>query len=236
MKATTKVAITGAVVVMLTGAGIWLSHRGGEKPMPKANEVKVERQTSVGAPAMVVSRPKKKEEDDFTFEEFNKLLDEWLGNAEGTERKNLFIEVTSDVASDKPEKTDIIKKGEVEESTISRRIIEQHRRYEILAQLLPRYFELNKLITKIDGRYPFLDDAPDGLSDLDRACWYEQEIKKWRAKYSELYAELTAIETSLLEHFPEAVQKVYLDNDHYQFRIDFKKLRELVGGWLPTDK
>ena len=76
MKATTKLAITGAVVMMLAGAGIWLSHRGEEKPMPKADEVKVERRVSVRAPARVVGRPEEKKEDDFTFEEFNRLLDE----------------------------------------------------------------------------------------------------------------------------------------------------------------
>ena len=77
--------------------------------MPKANEVKVERQTSVGAPAMVVSRPKKKEEDDFTFEEFNRLLDEcfegenqeggtigvgekYAGDMESPEEENMIVE------------------------------------------------------------------------------------------------------------------------------------------------
>ncbi|RLG66774.1 hypothetical protein DRN93_05755 [archaeon] len=81
MKVTTKVAITGAVVMMLTGAGIWMSHRGEEKPMPKADEVKVERQATVEAPARVVGRPEKKEKDDFTFEEFNRLLDELFNQA-----------------------------------------------------------------------------------------------------------------------------------------------------------
>ena len=89
MKATTKVAITGAVVMMLAGAGIWLSHRGGEKPMPKANEVKVERRVSVRAPAMVTSRPEEKEEDDFTFEEFNRLLDECLPYLDEGEKEDV---------------------------------------------------------------------------------------------------------------------------------------------------
>ncbi|MCD6505164.1 hypothetical protein J7M22_00935, partial [Candidatus Poribacteria bacterium] len=82
--ATTKLAITGAVVMMLAGAGIWLSHRGEEKPMPKADEVKVERRASVRAPARVaLSKPKReKEKDEFTFEEFNRLLDECFAMTE----------------------------------------------------------------------------------------------------------------------------------------------------------
>ncbi|MCD6506779.1 sigma-70 family RNA polymerase sigma factor [Candidatus Poribacteria bacterium] len=94
MKVSTKVAITGAVVMMLGGVGIWMTmHRGEEKPIPKANKVKVERQASVRAPAMVVGRPEKKKEDDLTFEEFNRLLDELFNQAlqdkggEGSSRK-----------------------------------------------------------------------------------------------------------------------------------------------------
>ena len=89
MKVSTKVAITGVVVMMLAGAGIWLSHRGEEKPMPKSNEVRVERRVSVRAPAMVAGRPKRKKEDDFTFEEFNRLLDECLPYLDEGEKEDV---------------------------------------------------------------------------------------------------------------------------------------------------
>ena len=74
MKATTKLAITGVAVMMLAGTGIWMSHRGEEKPVPESNEVRVERRASVKAPATVISRPKKKEEEDsFTSPTGNNL-------------------------------------------------------------------------------------------------------------------------------------------------------------------
>jgi len=92
MKATTKVAITGVAVIMLAGVGIWLSYHREEKPVPESNEVKVERRATVGAPARVtVGNPKPKEkEDELTFEEFNRLLDEYFG-------------ITSEIESTVPE-------------------------------------------------------------------------------------------------------------------------------------
>ncbi|MCD6506164.1 sigma-70 family RNA polymerase sigma factor [Candidatus Poribacteria bacterium] len=92
MKVSTKVAITGAVVMMLAGTGIWMSHHREEKRVPESNEMKVEKQTTVGAPARVTvsnSEPQKKE-DELTFEEFNRLLDEYFG-------------ITSEIESTVPE-------------------------------------------------------------------------------------------------------------------------------------
>lgn len=81
MKLSTKVAITGAVVVILGGAGIWLSHHGEERPAPELGEVKVESRAKVEAPAGVMSGIERKEEE-LTFEEFNRLLDELFADGQ----------------------------------------------------------------------------------------------------------------------------------------------------------
>ena len=75
MKLTTKVAITGAVVLMLGGAGVWMvKHHGEEKPVLKPSGVKVEQRME----AMVSPQKGTKESDDLTFEEFNAFLDSVL--------------------------------------------------------------------------------------------------------------------------------------------------------------
>ena len=82
MKVSTKVAITGAVVMMLAGAGIWMTmHRGDENPVVKPSGVKVEQRME----AMVSPQKGTKESDDLTFEEFNAFLDSVLDEYFGKE-------------------------------------------------------------------------------------------------------------------------------------------------------
>ncbi|MCD6507306.1 sigma-70 family RNA polymerase sigma factor [Candidatus Poribacteria bacterium] len=77
MKATTKVAITGAVVLMLGGTGIWMTmHRGDENPVVKPSGVKVERRMEANVSSQ--KDEKEGESDDLTFEEFNAFLDSVL--------------------------------------------------------------------------------------------------------------------------------------------------------------
>ncbi|HEX30015.1 TPA: hypothetical protein ENG04_08040 [Candidatus Poribacteria bacterium] len=136
---------------MLGGVGIWLSYHGEEKPVPKADEVKVERQVSVRAPAMVAGRPKRKKEDDFTFEEFNRLLDEYFGitsETESTGPEEKMSSTSDEIAEKQPigethkenpqrEETDELKQIEIDmvKAEITELILENGRIWRRLEEL-----------------------------------------------------------------------------------------------------
>jgi len=122
---------------------------------------------------------------------------------------------------------------------VSQRTPEQQRRYDVLAQYLPRYFELNKLIKEIEGQRPSYDDAPDGLSEKERLQWYTEKSKPWREDYQEqlqvLRKEKKKLWVVLEEQFPEAAGTVDLGGGHSRFALNLTELRKLVGGPLPTE-
>jgi len=241
MKATTKVAITGAVVLMLGGAGIWMTmHRGDEKPIVKPSGVKVERQTSVGAPARVALRkPKpKKEKDVITFEEFNRLLDEYFAK-EGKEEESeqgIYPEVESDMGEEKVEEPEKETKGT---TSVTQRTPEQQRLYEILESITWVWEEMNELSHQINEiaainrrlyeQFQRTRDPKTGLLDGDWYMKYYYPYIKKQDKLEKRHKELSKIWFDTLErYFPEAV----LGN---RGGTDFSKLREYVGGLLPWD-
>jgi hypothetical protein len=86
MKVSTKVAITGAVVLMLGGAGVWMvRHRGEEKPVLKPSGVKVKQRMEANVSPQ--KDEKGGESDDLTFEQFNALLDAVLDEYFGGQAK-----------------------------------------------------------------------------------------------------------------------------------------------------
>ncbi|MCD6504994.1 RNA polymerase sigma factor [Candidatus Poribacteria bacterium] len=241
MKATTKVAITGVAVIMLAGAGIWMSHRGEEKPVPESNEMTVERQASVRAPARVALRkPKpKKEKDVITFEEFNRLLDEYFAK-EGKEEGNKQ-EVYPDVKPDVNEGKKQEEPGKETKETTSgtQRTPEQQRLYEILESITWVWDEMNELshqradiakqLSELNKVMP--RDPKTGMIDGD---WYMKYYYPLEKKMGELDArdrELRKIYYGTLRrYFPEAITE-----SGNQISVDFNKLRKYVGGPLPWD-
>ena len=179
MKVSTKVAITGAVMLMLGGAGVWMvKHHGEEKPMPKADEVKVERQVSVRAPAMVAGRPKRKKEDDFTCEEFNRLLDECLPYLDEGEKEDV-----REVAGESDETQEPLETQVSDETPSQReeRGPDQERQRQIeelkerILQAAERYREIlirRKLLSQ-GKKYLFPDLTPEQENREYRQTQYE---------------------------------------------------------------
>ena len=241
MKVSTKVAITGAVVLMLGGVGIWLSYHGEEKPVPKADEVKVERQANVETPARVALRkPKpKKEKDVITFEEFNRLLDEYFakeGKEEGN-KQEVYPDVKPDVNEGK--KQEEPGKEAKEATSGTQRTPEQQRLYEILESITWVWDEMNELshqradiakqLSELNKVMP--RDPKTGMIDGD---WYMKYYYPLEKKMGELDArdrELRKIYYGTLRrYFPEAITE-----SGNQISVDFNKLRKYVGGPLPWD-
>ena len=127
-----------------------------------------------------------------------------------------------------------------EEPDVTERTPEQQRRYEVLAQYLPRYFEVSKLIKEMEAQRPSPEDAPDELSSSERSSWYQQKVRSWNEKYGEqwqtLRSEKKVLRAGLEENFPEAAGTIDLGDGYSRFSLNLTKLRELVGGSLPTDK
>ena len=217
---TAKVAITGIVAMLVAGAGvgIWMSHHGEERATLKAGEVKVERQTSVGAPAMVTGRPEKKEEDDLTFEEFNRLVDEYFNDEEVKATNSGEAEVEEEpVGLDEvEEKADKEVKEEGKDEDAEKLI--QQIRYEQLARLLPRHEELQQEYHDLQKMWGYIP-GPIFHKREHEIC------KEWH----EVLRELARL-------FPEAViYKPSTPGSPGYSSIDYRKLRELVGGRLPVE-
>jgi RNA polymerase sigma-70 factor (ECF subfamily) len=84
VRLTTKVAITGAVLMMLVGAGMWMTRRGENMRMEKQVSASTSEELSVSRPSRSTSalRPGRSEDDkdisgiDEIFEELNTILEE----------------------------------------------------------------------------------------------------------------------------------------------------------------
>ena len=112
MKVTTKVAITGVSLLMLGGIGVWIvTNQDEEEPIVKPGDVKVERQVNIRPPKrMSISKlPLKEEEDELTFEEFNRLLDEYFESMEESS-----AETASEVGLNRSESGEVTKVSSVE--------------------------------------------------------------------------------------------------------------------------
>jgi len=203
MKLSTKLAIVGMVVVMLGGAGIWMTmHRGEEKPIPKVNEMKVERRANVEAPAMVVGRPEKKKEDDFTFEEFNRLLDilfqEEKSVGEKTEMESdegmINIASSDDGRSQRDD-------GRGEENTSHQEEIEQA--YENLMKVVDEYRVMrDEYWANIDERNELasLMGKYSNPETIEEAAIREELEARWKElvrRYEQLWYELNEEERKL---------------------------------------
>ena len=221
----------GIVLLMVIGLWLGLAWRRNENLVSKA-KIKVE--SHIGTPAVVKvapTRPKREgKKDDFTFEEFNKLLDEYFdeetkatSSTEAKVNEEPIGLATFDEVRDEETKEE--KKDEDAEKLV------QQIRYEQLARLLPRheelqkeYYELNKMRDYVYRKRPW--------SPL-----VQEEHDAFQARETEICKELTQIREELARLFPEAVvYKPYEgpDSPGY-FSIDYRKLRELVGGRLPVE-
>ncbi|MCD6506360.1 hypothetical protein J7M22_07005 [Candidatus Poribacteria bacterium] len=213
-----KAGLAMMVVALMVLIGIWLTHREKEKPSPEAN-VKMERHVSRPAVARVApSKPKVEEKNDLTFEEFNRLVDEYFNDEEVKATNSGEAEVEEEpVGLDEvEEKADKEVKEEGKDEDAEKLI--QQIRYEQLARLLPRHEELQQEyhdLQKMRGYIP-------GPIFNKR----EREICE---EWIEVLKELARL-------FPEAV--IYKprtpDSPGYS-SIDYRKLRELVGGRLPIE-
>ena len=238
MKVTTKVAITGAVVMMLTGAGIWLSYHGEEKPVPKANEVKVERRANVEAPARVVGRPEKKEKDDFTFEEFNRLLDEYFESAEESSAM-----VSSEPVHDNEGEKSEIKSGEGQDEDqetaeeMSPELRLKVERYAELAKILPYVRQLEDRKTRLLEEYhDYLKTHDwDGYDEYGRRVQdvteqYDDEIMAVIEQLRVYWAQIDAM-------FPELElwERRELPGRRLRESFRYDRLIEYFGRKLPWD-
>ncbi|MCD6504991.1 hypothetical protein J7M22_00070 [Candidatus Poribacteria bacterium] len=232
--------IVGVCLALLIVIGIWILHLRGKKPTLKVKEAKVEREEGASAPArMTMREAEQKEEEDFTFEEFNRLLDEYFakeGKEEGSEQ-GVYPEVESDMGEEKVEE-------EPEEETKgttsgTQRTPEQQRLYEILESIAWVWEEMNELSHQINEiaainrrlyeQFQRSRDPKTGLLDGDWYMKYYYPYIKKQDKLEKRHKELSKIWFDTLErYFPEAV----LGN---RGGTDFSKLREYVGGLLPWD-
>jgi len=221
----------GAVLLMVIGLWLGLTWRRNENLDSKA-KIKVE--SHIGTPAVVKvapTRPKREgKKDDLTFEEFNKLLDEYFDEeakatspAEAEVREEPIGLVSSDEVRDEEAKEE--KKDEDAEQ------IMQQIRYEQLSRLLPRYEELMQEYTDLNAMRDYICNRPLSLPGV------REEIEAFQKQETEICREISKIVKELVRLFPEAVTyKPYTPGSPGYFGIDYQKLRELVGGQLPTDK
>lgn len=240
MKVTTKVAVTGAVVVMLTGGGIWMSHRGEEKAIPKMSEVKVERLSNVRVPARVtIDNPKpKKKEDELTFEEFNKLLDEYFESG-----KESSATVSSEPVYDNEGGKSEIKGGEGKDE--DREAVEEMspelklkvERYAELARILPYVRQLEDEKTRLFEEYHNYLKTHDwdgydeyGRKVQDVAEQYDDEIMAVIERLRVYWAQIDAM-------FPELELWERYENEHGGLTESFRygRLIEYFGRELPWD-
>ena len=186
MKVSTKVAITGAVVMMLAGAGIWMTmHRGDENPVVKPSGVKVEQRME----AMVSPQKGTKESDDLTFEEFNAFLDAVLDEYFGKEGEETIP--TEEVSS--PSSSGEIAEGEIGEGKGELKEQEEAVEEEISEELrmaIERIDELDAEVKRLDKRVREILSEKEELYKLRD---YYAEIGDWeeRRKVSRRSLELS---------------------------------------------
>ena len=213
-----KAGLAMMVVALMVLIGIWLTHREKEKPSPEAN-VKMERHVSRPAVARVApSKPKVEEKNDLTFEEFNRLVDEYFNDEEVKATNSGEAEVEEEpVGLDEvEEKADKEVKEEGKDEDAEKLI--QQIRYEQLARLLPRHEELQQEYHDLQKMWGYIP-GPIFHKREHEIC------KEWH----EVLRELARL-------FPEAViYKPSTPGSPGYSSIDYRKLRELVGGRLPVE-
>jgi len=220
-----KAGLAMMVVALMVLIGIWLTHREKEKPSPEAN-VKMERHVSRPAVARVApSKPKVEEKDDLTFEEFNRLLDEYFNDEEVKATNSGEAEVEEEpVGLDEvEEKADEEVKEEGKDEDAEKLI--QQIRYEQLARLLPRHEELQQEYHDLQKMWGYIQSLPP--------C---EEVVMFHKREREICEEWIEVLKELARLFPEAViYKPWTPDSPGYSSIDYRKLRELVGGRLPVE-
>jgi len=223
---TTKVAITGAVIIMLGGAGIWIGRHGEEEPAVRANKVEVEEQADVRGSAVEVRRSGEKE-DGLTYEEFwgliDGLTDEYLEDEMDTSVGGEIEEegeAAGSISADEITDEEVEEEGGEDIEYLIKQI-----RYEQLARLLPRYLELAQEYHDLQKMRDYIQSLPP--------C---EEVVMFHKREHEICKEWIEVLKELARLFPEAV--IYKprtpDSPGYS-SIDYRKLRELVGGRLPVE-
>ena len=220
-----RLTIMGIIFLIVIGLWLWmwirLERMIDESQTPQAS-AKVEEDMVIPALGRVTfDRPKEEEDETLTWEEFNELLDEYLGEEEiygevGTEEKPMGLVGFSEMSEETKEE----KKDEDEQKLI------QQIRYEQLARLLPRYLELAQEYHDLQKMWDYIQSLPP--------C---EEVVMYHKREREICEEWGRVMEELARLFPEAVvYKPYEgpDSPGY-FGIDYRKLRELVGGRLPVE-
>jgi len=221
------------IVLLMVVIGLWLglTWRRNENLASKA-KIKVESHIRTPAVAKVApTGPKREgEKDDLTFEEFNRLLDEYFdeetkatSSTEAKVNEEPIGLATFDEVRDEETKEE--KKDEDAEKLM------QQIRYEQLARLLPRFEELQQEYHDLNKMRDYLYSRPLELPGV------REEIEAFQKRETEICLELEKVVVELADLFPEAVvYKPYEgpDSPGY-FSIDYRKLRELVGGRLPVE-
>ncbi|HEX30811.1 TPA: hypothetical protein ENG04_12100 [Candidatus Poribacteria bacterium] len=182
----------------------------------------------------MVRKSGEKEEDELTFEELNRLIDRLPDGYSDDEAVTAPEEKAEDdrgrdgsIGAD--ETTDERTRVEGSGGEVERLI--QQIRYEQLARLLPRFLELQQEYHDLNKMRDYLYSSPLELPGV------REEIEAFQKRETEICKEEGEIMVELAELFPEAVvYKPYEgpDSPGY-FSIDYRKLRELVGGRLPVE-
>jgi len=204
MKVSTKVAITGAVVLMLGGAGVWMmKHHGEEKPVLKPSGVKVEQRME----AMVSPQKGTKESDDLTFEEFNAFLDSVLDEYFGKEGEETVSseEVIPSSSSEEMVGGETVGGGEErgeQEETAWEEVPEE------LRMAMERIDELDAEREKLDKR---VDEILNEIEELRKLEDYYAEIGDWeeRRKVSRRKYELRKYGEELSDAYHRAWDEIY---------------------------
>jgi len=214
---------------MVIGLWLGLAWRRNENLVSNA-KIKVESHIRTPAVAKVApTRPKREgKKDDLTFEEFNKLLDEYFDEeAKATSPTEAKVNEEPIGLATFDEVRDEETKEEEKKDEDAEKLIQQIR-YEQLARLLPRFLELQQEYHDLNKYVrPYIQSLP-GDSE-ERVAFHKRE--------AEICKEEGEIMAELAELFPEAV--VYKPYEGQgspgYFSIDYRKLRELVGGRLPIE-
>lgn len=237
MKIGTGMKVTIGIIIVL-GAGFAGFHILTREPDAELSEklaqqrsARTEIEQETGAKVETISAKSDRiEEDQREFIDFLDRLDQLDSSVEDRD-----LEIHADISKDDmttsaTETTNV--KDKVEKSDMPGRTPEQQRKYEILAELLPQFHELGESLRIVDSQRLSMiaNDYPPKGSEPERFHQYERDLINVTEEYQRIYDKQKTILSELGEYFPEAVTI-----HDAGWSIDYRKLREAIGGRLPTD-
>jgi RNA polymerase sigma-70 factor (ECF subfamily) len=234
MKIGTGVKVTIGIIIVLA-AGFAGFHIVTHEPDTELSEksaqqrpARTEIEQETGAKVETISAKSDRIEED--QRELIDFLDQ-LDRSGQNEELEIDAEILkNDVTTSMTETANV--KDQAGKSDIPGRTPEQQRKYEILAELLPQYHELGESLRIVDSQRLSMiaNNYPPKGSEPERFHQYERDLINVTEEYQRIYDKQKAILLEIKEYFPEAVTI-----HDAGWSLDYRKLREAIGGRLPTD-